>query len=414
MAWTLRTDSAARRNLAEIATAALAVVEGRHCVAHYLRSNPPGLQVHAVALGKAASAMALGAADALGGALVRALVVTKTGHLDTALASIENLVQLEAGHPVPDEHSLQAGAALIDFIATTPPAEPLLVLLSGGTSSLVEVPVPGVDLALLQRVNTWLLGSGLPIGAVNAVRKRLSRIKGGGLCTVLGSRPAQVLLISDVPGDRLSDIGSGMLICSADVALPPVPAWLQSVLDASSQVVAPPRGPCLVSHHIVASLRHARAAAAQRARELGHPVHNFDEFLDGDAAATGLRLGTQLVEGPPGVYVWGGETTVRLPARPGRGGRNQTLALAAAQGLAQHPGTALLALGTDGTDGPTEDAGALIDDTTLARGHRRGLDAERCLAEADAGTFLAASDDLVRTGPTGTNVMDLVIAMKTG
>lgn len=411
MRWTLRTDTCARRVLADIGAAAIAAVEGRHCVARHLRSNPPGARVHVVALGKAASAMALGAADALGEPVERILLVTKTGHLDPALASISNLVQLEAGHPLPDLRSLRAGAALLDFIGSTPATEPLLVLLSGGTSSLVEMPMPGVDLAMLRRVNEWLLGSGLPIGAVNAIRKRLSQIKGGGLCQTLGPRPTQVLLISDVPGDRLSDIGSGMLVCSEGTALPAVPAWLQAVLDQCSRVPALPP-PCFVSHHVVASLHQARAAAVRRAGELGYSVNASEEFIEGDASEAGMRLGNSLVQGPPGVSVWGGETTVHLPARPGRGGRNQSLALAAARVLAHQPGCALLALGTDGTDGPGDDAGALVDDTTLARGLDRDLDPSHCLAQADAGTFLAASGDLVQTGPTGTNVMDLVIGIK--
>lgn len=410
MKWTLRTDTPLRQALADLAMAAIAAVDGRRCVAQFLRANPLPARMHVIALGKAASAMTLGAWDALGAAMTRTLVVTKTGHLDSTLASIPNLTQKEAGHPVPNADSLLAGNALLDFIAATPPGDPLVFLLSGGTSSLVEVPARGVDLEILRHANAWMLGSGLPIHAVNTLRKRLSRIKGGGLCQAVGNHPTQVLLISDVPGDRLADIGSGILVSAEQETLPSVPAWLQAVLDGTS-AAAP--APCLIPHHIVASLAHAKAAAARRARELGYAVHRSQDFLQGDAAETGMQLGDSLVQGSPGVYVWGGETTVRLPPHPGRGGRNQTLALAAARRLAHHSKVALLALGTDGTDGPGDDAGALVDGNTVSRGQRHGCDPARCLSHADAGTFLAASGDLIQTGPTGTNVMDLVLGIRT-
>ncbi|NIR62092.1 MAG: hydroxypyruvate reductase, partial [Gammaproteobacteria bacterium] len=137
-----------------------------------------------------------------------------------------------------------------------------------------------------------------------------------------------------------------------------------------------------------------------------------EAFVDGEASACGRALAEALLAADPGVEVWGGEPTVVLPPRPGRGGRAQTLALSAARVLAGHPGVLLLAAGTDGTDGPTEDAGALVDGGTIARGGRDGLDPLACLRGADAGTFLAASGDLIHTGPTGTNVMDLMVGLK--
>jgi glycerate 2-kinase len=139
-------------------------------------------------------------------------------------------------------------------------------------------------------------------------------------------------------------------------------------------------------------------------------VHS--ERLCGDAAAAGRRLAAELLDGPASVHIWGGETGVELPANPGRGGRNQQLALAAAEVLAGHDKVWLLAAGTDGSDGPGEDAGAVIDGGTLARGELDGLNAAACLHRADAGSFFEASGDLISTGPTGTNVMDLVIGLK--
>jgi glycerate 2-kinase len=153
-------------------------------------------------------------------------------------------------------------------------------------------------------------------------------------------------------------------------------------------------------------------AAAECGRALGYGTRVHDRFLDGEAAAVGAALAADLVQGPTGMHIWGGETTVHLPAHPGRGGRNQTLALAAALALKGVPGVALLAAGTDGTDGPGADAGALVDGSTVERGTADGLDPCQCLETANAGSFLEASGDLIQTGPTGTNVMDLAIGVK--
>jgi hydroxypyruvate reductase len=161
---------------------------------------------------------------------------------------------------------------------------------------------------------------------------------------------------------------------------------------------------------LVATLAIAKAAVASAAREDPEtPVWMSLAPLEGDATKTGRRLARQLITGRPGLYIWGGETTLCLPQRPGRGGRNQHLALAATIELAGRNDILLLSVGTDGTDGPTEDAGALVDGGTLERASLAGRDANEALARADSGTLLEASGDLIRTGPTGTNVMDLVL-----
>ena len=167
-----------------------------------------------------------------------------------------------------------------------------------------------------------------------------------------------------------------------------------------------------IKMHVIARLADAKRAAAREATTLGYSVHIHDEFIDGAASTAGQRLAQSLSHAAPGVHIWGGETTVLLPAQPGRGGRNQSLALAGALELQRRDDAMLLALGSDGSDGPTEDAGGLVDGGTIARGERAGLDAAHCLESADAGTFLEASGDLVHTGPTGTNVMDLVLGLK--
>ena len=399
----------ARHAVLAIAQAALAAVHGRTVVADDLRAHPLSGVVHVVAIGKAAAAMTMGALNVLGERVMRGFVVTKTGHGDVALTLRSNLVCREAGHPLPDVHSLEAGAALLDFIASTPRDASLLFLISGGASSLVEVPSDSVTLDDLRRANAWLLGSGLDITAMNAVRKALSAIKGGKLAARLQGRRAVALLISDVRGDDPAVIGSGLLV--ADPAAPRLevlPDWLTALCRHSPVVDCS----ACVDVRIVARLADAQRAALRQAQALGYDCCLHEVFLAGDARAAGQRVARALMESAPGVQIWGGETTVVLPAQPGRGGRNQTLALAAALELNGRDDCVLLALGSDGTDGPTEDAGALVDGGTIARGELGGVDAECCLAGADSGKFLEASGDLVDTGPTGTNVMDLVIGIK--
>jgi hydroxypyruvate reductase len=406
---------AARRDLLSLYHTALTAVDGRRRVAGFLRRRQVADRVHAVAIGKAAVAMVAGADDALGPSLGDALVVTEPNGCQDLPVIAGTLRCLEGAHPVPDERSLAAGEVLVDFLQGLPRDAALLFLTSGGASSLVERPAPGVSLDALREANRWLLASGLPIHSMNRVRKALSAIKGGRLAALLAGRPVLHLVLSDVPGDDLASIGSGLLVPHAPERLVArgiaLPAWLAELV-AGSPPPAPEDAFRAVEHAIVASAAEARAAAAHSARKLGYPVHRHDALAVGDARQVGVHLAGWLREGPPGVQVWSGETTVRLPARPGRGGRCQTLALAAATALAGSPELLLLAAGTDGRDGSSEDAGALVDAATLDRGALAGLSASDCLDRADAGAFLAASGDLIHTGPTGTNVMDLMIGLR--
>ncbi len=360
---------------------ALAAVKGDRVVKRWLlEANSGPLAV--IALGKAASAMMAGAEQVLGKRLIEGLVVTKPGHIVAGGHGADILV-LEAGHPLPNEASLEAGSLMLEFINHQLPDTPLLLLISGGTSSLVEVLVDGVGLADLIEANRELLASGLPIDKINEVRRQYSAIKGGGLNNFMGQRPVQALLISDVPGDDPAIIGSGLLAASEQVQL-----------------------------EVIASIDGALQAAESAARKLGYAVHMDCNRLQGEAEEIGREFALKLLAAKPGCYIRGGETTVQLPAKPGTGGRNQHLALAAAMVIADHGNVLILAAGTDGTDGPTEDAGALVDGQTLKRGEVQGFDINTALADADAGSFLAASGDLIQTGPTDTNVMDLLIGVK--
>lgn len=403
-----------RQNLLAIFHSALARVGGRACVKRYLEKQTSPGDVHLIAIGKAAAAMAQGALDALGARIRDGLVITKHGHGEPLPWPC-----LTSGHPFPDEASLRAGDELLRFIEHVPASAKVLVLLSGGASALVERLPDGVNLAQLQSLNDWLLGAGLDIHACNYVRKRISLIKGGRLAQRLAPRQVLCLIISDVPGDDPATVGSGPLAPDSSSGAEPAP--LSNAPDFVRALLA--RAPVLpgaddpafahVETVIVANLDNAKQAAADAARARGYQVMLETEFVSGDALVAGARLAQHLLSAAAGsLHIWGGETQVTLPPHPGRGGRNQSLALAAALALRDRQRVLFLAAGTDGTDGPGEDAGALIDGNTVARGQQHGLNAESALAQADAGTFLQASGDLLRTGPTGTNVMDLMLGLR--
>ncbi len=388
--------------------AAVARVEGRAATVAALTDRVPS-ETALLAVGKAADAMARGAAACLGDDLVTGLVVTKYAHGDARFWRDTPVAYRESAHPVPDDASLAAGRVVADFVTGLPPGLPLLCLISGGASALVELPRPGIELDLLRRANDWLLGSGLDIHAINRVRQGMSQLKGGGLLDLAGSRPVTGCYISDVAGDDPAVIGSGLLGPIPEAPLPRgLPDWLVQML----QPVVCDAKPRQATRRIVASLDLAMDAAAAAATARGMTVHRQRKPLAGDAAAAAQAIVATLDRGAPGVYIWGGETTVALPPEPGRGGRNQHLALVAATALAGRSDIWLLSAGTDGSDGPTGDAGALVDGGTIARAAVQGFEPLACIAAADAGSLLAASDDLINTGPTATNVTDLVIALK--
>lgn len=387
----------------------LAAVNGRCCVHAALRGRQFSDPLYLIAIGKAADSMTAGALDAVGSQLNSGLVITRYGHQDSPVYRDPRILLLEAGHPLPDEQSLAAGNALRLFLANAPADAHFLFLISGGASSLAEIPAAGVSLANLRMLSRWLLASGLPIDAVNRVRSAFSQIKGGRLLADLAGRQADLLLISDVPGDVPEHIGSGLLLPPLAGPLPELPAQFVGLRPAWP---LPPVQAGKVTVHMLATNHQARRAVQEAAAGTVEHTRMHADFPAGDATECGERIGEFMLHTEPGLHIWGGETVVRLPEHPGRGGRNQMLALAAACKLAGRGDIHVLAIGTDGTDGNSNDAGALVDGGTLRRGCDGGFDAADCLARADAGNFLEASGDLVYTGPTGTNVMDLVIAYK--
>ncbi len=380
-----------RQLLLELLRAGLSAVDGRRRTADTLKSllhaGTAAGPCQVAAVGKAACAMALGAHDALGGRIQRTLIIAKDGHLQAGVSALPGVEVIESSHPMPDQRSLDAGQRLCEFVAQVPSAALPVFLVSGGASSLAEVLVPGASLQDLRQLNAAGLASGEDIAQLNARRRRLSRLKGGGLTAALAGRTAVALFVSDVPGDDPAVIGSGLL--------GPLPH------------AAAEDG---VTRRIIARIEDAMQAVAARAVELRSWISQ-GRFA-GDADRLAVRLTHELYLSGAEVCVWGGESVVRLPSHPGQGGRNQHLALAAARLIAGQEDLLFLAAGTDGTDGPTDDAGALVDGETCARVTVAGLDVDRSLAAADSQTALAASGDLLHTGPTGTNVGDLVVGLK--
>jgi glycerate-2-kinase len=358
------------------------------------------------------------------------LVVTKDGHG----LPLERLALREYSHPVPDSRGAAAAREALDLASRARPDDLLLVLLSGGASALLTAPLPGLEMGDLVETTRALLACGADIDEMNAVRKHLGAFGGGRLARAASTRRIQVLAISDVPGDRLDVIGSGP--CAADPSsfadalavlhrrgiAAQVPSAVSSHLERGARGGLPetlkPGAPELarVESAIVAANRDARIAAAAAAGERGMRAVELGEVLSGEAREIGrclAALGSCARPEAPVLMIAGGETTVTLRGS-GRGGRSQELALAAAIELDGQGATALLAAGSDGSDGPTDAAGAFADGGSVGRGRAGGVDARRALADNDAYRFFAAEGGLLRTGPTRTNVMDLVLLLAQG
>lgn len=360
-------------DLLDLWQAGVRAVGGAQAVNTALQQHDVPRPDRIIAIGKAAAAMAQAACAKWPD--VPCLIVTKYGHGQGAPRAA---TLLEAAHPVPDTASLAAGRALQQAVAACGSRDHLLVLVSGGASALAEVPVDGLDLDGLRDQTNDLLATGADIGTMNAQRTQNSQIKGGKLLSGFDGARVTTLALSDVEGDALATIGSGI----AD---------------------APKNSNFAFTAHIVGSNAIARAAVAA-ASEL--PVKSNSETLYADVAELGPKIAADLRAAAPGIHIMGGEPVVHLPENPGLGGRNMALALTLAREIAGTHHLRILVAGTDGTDGPTDAAGAIVDGQTWQP------DAQIALDSANAYPWLKAHGALVTTGPTGTNVMDILIAHK--
>jgi glycerate 2-kinase len=430
--------------LSELYAVATAAVDPGPALARRLRSLEPrgGPGPWIIALGKAALPMTRAALDVLAECGIEpagGLVVGPT----SAPAAHPSLPVVAGDHPEPGPGSLSAARALADVAARASKGEEAWVLLSGGTTSLIGAPVDGLAPGDLSRLYSLLLGSGLDITAMNRIRKRFSRWGAGRLALALAPARLRVYVVSDVIGDDLASIGSGPCVSDPATAAEVRDLLQRSALwekipetarrqlreaEAGRMAETPKPGDqafARVTLELIASNRLALEAAARRAAELGLAPVMSDTPLAGEAATAGASVAAALLQdyasrGIPQpdrkrCLIWGGETTVTLGTSPaGLGGRCQELALAAARALAGAPaGVALLAAGTDGRDGPTDAAGAIVDGRTWDAVAASGRDPGRDLAAHDAYRALDAAGVLLRPGLTGTNVMDVVIGVAT-
>ena len=394
--------------------------------------------VYLVGMGKASARMAEPVSEVLGDRISGGTINVKYGHAH----SLPGLDTVEAGHPIPDPEGMRGTAAMMDLLQEAGEHDLVICLISGGGSALAPAPVPGVSLAHKQNMTEMLLACGATIQEVNAVRKHLSRLKGGQLARL--AQPATVLsmILSDVMGDDLSTIASGPTV--------PDPSTFQDCLRILTRHNLMGTAPGPVVNHLEAGARgtfpetpkvgdsafsrtrnllvgsnlQSLEGARQKAAELGYNPLLLSSSIGGETrevAGVHAAIGREILSTghpvpPPACLISGGETTVTLRGE-GKGGRNQEFALAAALAVAGLSGILIMSAGTDGTDGPTDAAGGIVagrtvaDGSTVERGREQGLDAQACLEENDSYPFFDALGDLIRTGPTMTNVMDLRLVL---
>jgi hydroxypyruvate reductase len=423
----LDTEKVLKRNdrelLINLWEEAIDSVKGRRSVQQYFQNQQAQADAfcadgcNVIAIGKAASDMMLGAIDVLGDKIESGLVLTKYAHTDSELNQYDNIDCHESAHPVPDQSSLDAGAILVEKILSLPSNRPLLVLISGGASSIVEVVVDSVDLDSLQKINQWGLSNGFDINEINYKRQKVSLIKGGGLCNYLSNQQVLCLYISDVPEDNLEVVGSGLLYQGESIEQlinPEAKSKIDTFLDNLGVKLDwfIENDGKHIQHYIIADNAKARSTIAEYAINLGHSIHVTKQSIDMDYQDVADLIFDHVINGQEGIYVWGGEPTVTLPESPGLGGRNQSLALLLAIKFNSIKGVTVLVAGTDGTDGPTEAAGAVINGETYKELMAQKISAEESLKKADAYHCLNACNSLFVPGPTGTNVMDLIVVYK--
>ena len=417
MGWNT-TDDSARALLRALFDAGVASADPRQVLAGHVPDKPAGRCI-VVGAGKSAAMMAAALEEAWPDVAMEGLVVTRYGHAFPT----RRITVTEASHPVPDAASEAAARAILARVQGLGPDDLVIALISGGGSALLALPGPGLTLADKQAVNTALLASGAPIGVMNAVRKHLSGIKGGRLAAAAAPARVVTLAISDVPGDDPAVVASGptvpgapsreevrALLARYDVPLPPAAAHLL----AGGDNLPPPAGP--FDFRLIATPAMALDAAAAVARAHGVTPLILGDALEGESRElgtimAGIAISVRSHGHPlpaPCVLLSGGETTVTIGrGAAGQGGRNTEFLLGLALALRGAPGIWAAAGDTDGIDGTEDAAGAVVTPDTLARAQAAGIDPRACLDAHNSYSLFAAIDDLIRTGPTLTNVNDL-------
>ncbi len=403
-----------RSHADQIVKAAIAAVQPDAAVRRALTGMQFSGRVLLVAAGKAAWQMAKAANDCLGSRIENGVVVTKYGHVKGTIA---NFACFEAGHPVPDENSFRGTQAALDLISGLTEKDTVLFLLSGGGSALFEKPlVPAEE---LQKITGQLLACGADIVEINTIRKRLSAVKGGRFAQLCQPARVEAVLLSDILGDPPDMIASGPACPDTATAEDAWRIQKKYALTISEEALKlldmeTPKSLDHVHTQINGSVRELCRAAAKECERLGYePVLLTDQLCCQAKEAGGFLASiakTHVRDGKALAFIAGGETVVKLTGK-GLGGRNQEIALAAAAGISGLPNAAVFSLGSDGTDGPTDAAGGYADGDTCRELMKHGLSIDDVLQDNDAYHALQKTDGLIFTGPTGTNVNDVAIAL---
>jgi hydroxypyruvate reductase len=389
-------------------------------------------RVFVIGAGKASARMAQAIEEFLGDRISSGIIITKKGH---RLPLRREIDLVEGAHPLPDREGLTGTKGIVKLLSRTTADDLVILLLSGGGSALLVSPVAGISLRDKIKLTDELLRCGANIKEINTIRKHISQVKGGRLAELAQPSPVLTLILSDVIGNRLDSIASGptapdrttfsdcMKIVKKYDLRKKIPSSIYSHLEKGARErlkeTPKPRDPIFkkVKNVIIGSNRTALEAAERKARELGFNTYVLPRPVAGDttrATKRHLALIKRIAEGrgpirPPACVISGGETTVKIKGK--KGGRNQEFALVAAMGIDGMKNVVLLSAGTDGTDGPTDAAGAICDGDTAKKALKKGLDPKGHLANNDSFHFFGKLGDLVITGPTHTNVMDIHLAL---
>ncbi len=389
--------------------------------------------IYVIGAGKAACSMALAVEDVLGDRITSGIVVTKYGHKTKNLSKIEII---EAGHPIPDESGIKGAERIISLLKNIKRGDLIIILLSGGASSLLPAPNENISLSDKKIVTGLLLKSGASIDEINAVRKHISRLKGGQLASLIYPAEAVCLILSDVIGDRLDVIASGPTVPDGSTFKnvvdilkkysiwnnTPRPVINYLLKGLKGEIAETPKAgnPAFkrISNIIIGNNKSAVAAAEKKAKELGYHTMVLSTFIEGEAREIGKVFGAIAKEiaeferplKRKACIIAGGETTVTVKGK-GKGGRCQEFALSAALMINGIKEASVAGIGTDGTDGPTDAAGAIADGTTIERAHKMGMDVKAYIENNDSYSLFKKLGDLIITGPTNTNVNDLYITL---
>ena len=407
-------DQVLRKHADTIISASIKAVLPDEAVKRALEGRKFPGRVLLVAGGKAAWQMAKAASDYLGDRIENGVVVTKYDHV---MGPIANFTCCEAGHPVPDENSFAGTQKALDLVADLQPEDTVLFLLSGGGRALFEKPL--VSGPVLQDITGQLLACGADIVEINTIRKRLSAVKGGRFAELCAPAHVLTIVLSDILGDPLDMIASGpacpdSTTCAQAIAI--AAKYQLKLTDEAKALLSQetPKKLDNVTTLINGSVKELCTAAAAVCQELGYEPILLTDQLCCQAKEAGSFLATILKAHASGgkklAFLAGGETVVHLTGK-GKGGRNQELALAAAIGIADIPGAAVFSVGSDGTDGPTDAAGGYVDYETAGTLRAQGIDIFQVLKDNDAYHALQKCGGLVVTGPTGTNVNDVAVAL---